>query len=499
MVTRSSATAANGTAANSTASGNPAPGTADPGAAGSRLPAPGADRQGSWAGVGRSAPPDAGGQSAAGRDRLTYVIDTSVLLSDPWALNRFDEHEVILPLVVIGELEAKRHHPELGYFARQSLRLLDELRIEHGRLDAPVPVGSPGGTLHVELNHTDSGVLPAGVRNDSNDSRILACALNLALERPAGSVVLVTKDMPLRVKASAVGLAADEYRAQDIVPSGWTGMAELPVTGEQVDTLFHAGLIDVDGARELPCHTGVKLVTPSSSALGRVTPGKQIRLVRGEREAFGLRGRSAEQRIALDLLMDDEIGIVSLGGRAGTGKSAMALCAGLELVMERRAHRKVVVFRPLYAVGGQELGYLPGSENDKMQPWAQAVFDTLSAVASPQVVEEVIARGMLEVLPLTHIRGRSLHDSFVIVDEAQSLERNVLLTVLSRLGTNSRVVLTHDVAQRDNLRVGRHDGIAAVIETLKGHPLFAHVTLTRSERSPIAALVTELLELPDLP
>ena len=439
-------------------------------------------------------PPD---QSPPG-ERFTYVIDTSVLLSDPWALNRFDEHEVILPLVVIGELEAKRHHPELGYFARQALRILDELRVEHGRLDAPVPVGSPGGTLHVELNHTDSTVLPAGFRNDSNDSRILACALNLALERPVGRVILVTKDMPLRVKASAVGLTADEYRAQDIVPSGWTGMAELPVTGEQVDTLFHAGLIDVDEARELPCHTGVKLVTPTSSALGRVTPGKQIRLVRGEREAFGLRGRSAEQRIALDLLMDDEVGIVSLGGRAGTGKSAMALCAGLELVMERRAHRKVVVFRPLYAVGGQELGYLPGGENEKMQPWAQAVFDTLSAVASPAVIEEVIARGMLEVLPLTHIRGRSLHDSFVIVDEAQSLERNVLLTVLSRLGTNSRVVLTHDVAQRDNLRVGRHDGIAAVIETLKGHPLFAHVTLTRSERSPIAALVTEMLELPDL-
>ncbi len=430
-----------------------------------------------------------------------------MLLSDPWALNRFAEHEVVLPLVVIGELEDKRHHPELGYFARQALRILDDLRVQYGRLDAPVPVGtsagtdgatSAGGTLHVELNHTDPTVLPAGFRNDSNDSRILACALNLARERPARSVILVSKDMPLRVKASAVGLTADEYRAQDIVPSGWTGMAELPVTTVQVDTLFHTGVIDADAARELPCHTGVKLVTPSSSALGRVTPGKQIRLVRGEKEAFGLRGRSAEQRIALDLLMDEEIGIVSLGGRAGTGKSALALCAGLELVMERRAHRKVVVFRPLYAVGGQELGYLPGSENDKMQPWAQAVFDTLSAVASPPIIEEVIARGMLEVLPLTHVRGRSLHDSFVIVDEAQSLERNVLLTVLSRLGTNSRVVLTHDVAQRDNLRVGRHDGIAAVIETLKGHPLFAHVTLTRSERSPIAALVTEMLELPDL-
>ena len=152
------------------------------------------------------------------------------------------------------------------------------------------------------------------------------------------------------------------------------------------------------------------------------------------------------------------------------------------------------MFRPLYAVGGQELGYLPGSENEKMAPWAQAVFDTLGALVSSTAMDEIMARELIEVLPLTHIRGRSLHDSFVIVDEAQSLERNVLLTVLSRMGQGSRVVLTHDVAQRDNLRVGRHDGVAAVIEALRGHPLFAHVTLTRSERSPIAALVTEMLE-----
>jgi len=236
------------------------------------------------------------------------------------------------------------------------------------------------------------------------------------------------------------------------------------------------------------------LLSARGSALGRVLPDKQVRLVRGDRDVFGLHGRSAEQRIALDLLLDPEIGIVSMGGRAGTGKSALALCAGLESVMERRAHKKVVIFRPLYAVGGQELGYLPGSEGEKMAPWAQAVFDTLGALVSSEVVTEILARGLIEVLPLTHIRGRSLHDSFVIVDEAQSLERGVLLTVLSRLGTNSRVVLTHDVAQRDNLRVGRHDGVTAVIEALKGHPLFAHVTLTRSERSPIAALVTEMLE-----
>ncbi|ERB51079.1 phosphate starvation protein PhoH [Rhodococcus sp. P27] len=399
---------------------------------------------------------------------------------------------MVLPLVVISELEGKRHHHELGWFARESLRMLDDLRIEYSRLDRPVPIGTENGTLQVELNHTDPAVLPVGFRTDSNDSRILACALNLAAE--GKDVVLVSKDIPLRVKAGAVGLPADEYHAHDVVPSGWTGMTELDVASTDIDELFNEGFLDLDEARDLPCHTGLRLLGGSSSALGRVTPDKRIQLVRGEREAFGLHGRSAEQRIALDLLMDESIGIISLGGKAGTGKSALALTAGLEAVLERRTQRKVVVFRPLYAVGGQELGYLPGSESEKMGPWAQAVFDTLDGLASPEVLEEVLARGMLEVLPLTHIRGRSLHDSFVIVDEAQSLERNVLLTVLSRLGTGSRVVLTHDVAQRDNLRVGRHDGVAAVIEKLKGHPLFAHITLTRSERSPIAELVTDMLE-----
>ncbi|GAA1197126.1 PhoH family protein [Prauserella alba] len=439
--------------------------------------------------------PDAAGSPGQPR---TFVLDTSVLLSDPWAMTRFAEHPVVLPIVVINELEGKRHHPELGWFAREALRLLDDLRRKHGRLDAPVPIGEHGGTLHVELNHSDPTVLPPGFRTEANDHRILACSLNLSNERDGG-VTLITKDIPLRVKAGSVGLDADEYRAEEVTPSGWTGTADLDVPQEALDQLFSKGSADlsdfgVPDAAELPCHTGLRLLAGTSSALGRVTQDKQVKLVRGDREAFGLHGRSAEQRIALDLLLDPDVGIVSLGGRAGTGKSALALCAGLEAVLERGMHRKVVVFRPVYAVGGQDLGYLPGSENDKMQPWAQAVFDTLGALVSQEVMDEVLDRGMLEVLPLTHIRGRSLHDSFVIVDEAQSLERNVLLTVLSRLGAASRVVLTHDVAQRDNLRVGRHDGVSAVIEKLKGHPLFAHVTMTRSERSPIAALVTEMLE-----
>lgn len=432
--------------------------------------------------------------SATTAGHRTYVVDTSVLLADPGALKRFEEHEVVLPVVVITELEGKRHHPELGYFARSALRMLDELRVQNGRLDEPVPVGELGGTIRVELNHTDPDSLPSGFRLGDNDTRILAVACNLANE--GHRVTLISKDLPLRIKASAVGLDAAEYRGEQIneADAGWTGMTEIGVTGADLDELYDDQVIDLDDARELPCHTGLVLMSDRGSALGRVKADKRVHLVRGDREAFGIHGRSAEQRIALDLLLDPEIGIVSLGGRAGTGKSALALCAGLETVLERRTHKKVVVFRPLFAVGGQELGYLPGSESEKMSPWGQAVFDTLGAITTADVVDEVLDRGMLEVLPLTHIRGRSLHDAFVIVDEAQSLERNVLLTVLSRMGANSKVVLTHDVAQRDNLRVGRHDGIVAVVDRLKGHPLFAHVTLTRSERSPIAALVTEMLE-----
>jgi PhoH-like ATPase len=424
--------------------------------------------------------------------RRTIVLDTSVLLSDPGAFHRFDEHEVVLPLVVISEVEAKRHHPELGWFARRSLRYLDDLRVKHGRLDQPVPVNDAGGTLRVELNHSDPSSLPLGYRNDTNDARILTVALGLAAE--GRDVTLVTKDMPLRVKAAAVGLTADEYRQTPVSDPTWTGMVELQVSEDEVKQLYAGEPLDLPAALDLPVHTGLVLQSNNGSALGRLGVDKQVRLVRTDRDTFGLRGRSAEQRVALDILLDETVGIVSLGGRAGTGKSALALCAGLESVMERRKHKKVVVFRPLYAVGGQELGYLPGDAAEKMAPWAQAVFDTLGAVVHDNVLEEVAARGMLEVLPLTHIRGRSLHDAFVIVDEAQSLERGVLLTVLSRIGTGSRVVLTHDVAQRDNLRVGRYDGIAAVIEVMKGHPLFAHITLTRSERSAIAEVVTDLLE-----
>lgn len=441
--------------------------------------------------------PKSAAQSASASTRKaataqrTYVLDTSVLLSDPRAIFRFAEHEVVLPVVVVSELEKKRNDPEIGYFARQALRFLDNLRVKHERLDMPIAVGE-GGSLRVELNHTSDAALPSGLRLGDNDTRILSVALNLSQE--GCDVVVVSKDLPLRVKASSIGLAAEEYRAELAPETGWTGTSEISLSGDDMNRLYEDEILVSPLVADLPQNTNLVIHSERGSALGRVTGSKSMVLVRGDRDMFGLHGRSAEQRLAIDMLLDPTIGIVSLGGRAGTGKSALALCAGLDAVLEKRLHKKIMVFRPLYAVGGQELGFLPGDADEKMNPWAQATFDTLGSVVSDNVMDEVVERGLIEVLPLTHIRGRSLHDAFVIVDEAQSLERNVLLTVLSRIGQNSRVVLTHDVAQRDNLRVGRHDGIASVIEALKGQSLFGHITLQRSERSDIAALVTDLLD-----
>jgi len=428
----------------------------------------------------------------------TYVLDTSVLLADPRALVRFDEHAVVLPIVVLMELEAKRDHPELGWAARQTLRHLEELRLAHGSLTDPLPVNDHGGTIRVELNHQSTDGLPLALHdrgNDGgNDHRILAVAHNL--RNDGLDVTVVTKDLPLRLKASIVGLEADQYRNEQAADSSWTGFVDLQVEPDDIDSLFADKVLDIAEGRDLPVNAGVALHAGSQSALGRVHADKAIHLVRGEQTLFDVVGRSAEQRIAMDILTDQSVGIVSLGGNAGTGKSVMALAAGLDAVLEKGTHKRILIFRPLFAVGGQELGFLPGDKDEKMGPWAAAVHDALESIAGPEVIAEVLARNLLEVLPLTHIRGRSLTDTFVIIDEAQNLEKAVLLTALSRLGEGSRVVLTHDVAQRDNLRVGRHDGIASVIDALAGHPLFAHVTFTRSERSAVAALVTSLLDDP---
>jgi len=428
----------------------------------------------------------------SGNNRKIFVLDTSVLLNAPSSLEAFGDHDVVLPIVVLSELEAKRHHPDLGWAARTVLRRLEAIREKFGGLTEPYPVNDQGGTVRVELNHQDEAVIPAAMRGDhSNDHRILAVALSLKQQHP--NVVLVTQDLPLRLRAGVVGLQAEEFLHHTEADLGWRGVAELDVKASDIDELYRDSVLALDEVGDFPINTGLILNGGGSSALARVVANNQVQLIT-EQSAFGVKGRNAEQRIAIDLLADPSIGIVSVGGPAGTGKSVLALAAGLEAVLEHNLHRRIMIFRPLYAVGGQDLGFLPGTEDEKMRPWTDAVRDALDAVASQNVREEVERLGLIEVLPLTYIRGRTLNDAFVIIDEAQNLERSVILTALSRLGTGSRAVLTHDVAQRDNLRVGRRDGIASVIASLRGHQLFAHVTLDRSERSAIAALVGEALD-----
>jgi PhoH-like ATPase len=433
----------------------------------------------------------------------TFVLDTSVLLSSPKAMFNFAEHEVVLPLAVIKELEGKRNDSELGGPARAALRNVENLRLTGGDLRHGIVITPEGGTLRIEINHSDRSHLPATLLTDpSNDTRIITVAAALAAE--GRDVTLISKDLPMRVLASAVsGMNTEDYRGDQVPDSGYMGLESFTVSKEIVDALYRdktirASVLEAGGAdvAELPHHTGLILHAngSSSSALARMSPAGAVTLVPQELEAFGVRGRSAEQRIALAQLLDPAIGIVSLGGPGGTGKSLLALAAGLEAVLEQRTHKRIVVFRPLYAVGGQDLGFLPGSESEKMGPWGAAVTDALQAFCSENVIAEIVARNLIEVLPLTHIRGRTFTDSIIILDEAQNLERHVLLTALSRTGSNTRVFMTHDVAQRDNLRVGRHDGIASVVEKLKGEDLFAHISLSRSERSAVAALVTRLLD-----
>jgi len=415
---------------------------------------------------------------------MIYVIDTSVFLSDPKAMERLKDKHIVIPLIVLTELEEKRNHPELGFPARQCLRELELLRKNSSLID-PI-TNDAGGSVRIEINNIDNSDLPNAFKEKLNDNKILAVAYNLSKNE---DVTILTKDLPLRLKASVIGLNADDYFS-DQFNDVWSGIEKVEVDIESIDSLYANNRTACE--IRLPQNTGVIATSGTSSALAKYRNGELHHIK--DRNVFDVRGRSAEQRIALDFLTDDSIQIVSMGGNAGTGKSLLAIAAGLESVVEKRLHKKVIIFRPLYAVGGQDLGFLPGTAEEKMSPWAAAVFDALEVFCGPNMIDEIIEDELLEVLPLTHIRGRTLSDSFVIIDEAQNLEKMVLLTALSRMGKNSKVVMTHDVAQRDNLRVGKYDGVMSVISSLKNEEIFAHINLEKSERSQIAELVSHLIE-----
>ncbi|HSK98169.1 MAG TPA: PhoH family protein [Euzebyales bacterium] len=439
----------------------------------------------------------------------TFVLDTCVLLADPHALYRFDEHEVVLPLVVVEELDRhKTRMDEVGRNARSALRVIEELRVRSSSglreaIDLP-----QGGTLRVEGNHVDS-TLPPYLDPAKPDHRILSVAVGLG-------GTLVTKDGALRIKGSQLGVPVEDYRADTVqVDERYTGIAEIAVDGATLDTFHRDGKLTLDEAAvagaDLWLNQCVVLrAGASASGLARVVScapaAVVVDRVGGRQRVFGVSPRDVRQTFALDLLMDPAVPCVSLMGMAGTGKTFLALAAGLEQVIEAGAYRRLSVYRPLVAVGRQDVGYLPGDLDEKLQPWMAAVYDNLYSLfrgddASPadwpggnnhrqvqSAVDALLDRGQLEMAAITYLRGRSITDEFVIVDEAQNLELPTLKVILTRMAAGSKVVFCGDLSQVDNPYISPYGGLAALIEKLKGTRLFGHVTMAKGVRSPLAEL-----------
>jgi PhoH-like ATPase len=434
----------------------------------------------------------------------SYVLDTCVLLADPNAILRFDEHQVVLPLVVIEELDRKKTRlDEVGANARATIRLLEQLGASRdtGLRD---PVALPGGgSLRIELNGIVSDKLPKVLDPATPDHRLLAACLNLA---DAGNEpVLVTKDAALRIKGAQLGVRVQDYRADTVqVEELASGVVEVVAEGDTIDRLFEEGKIALSGIDVLANEYVLLRWGQSRSAVARVIEVRDgeaiVERVSTHPRAFGVEAKNLRQTIAMHHLLDPEIPAVSLMGMAGSGKTFLALAAALEQVLEQGRYRKVSVYRPLVAVGRQEVGYLPGDLDEKLAPWMAAVHDNLHALFSDAgvdgakaAIEELSNRGELEMASVTYLRGRSITGEFVIIDEAQNLELSTLKVILTRLGKDSKVVFCGDLTQVDNPYISPYGGMAALIEKFRGSPLFGHVLLEKSIRSPLAEMAARVL------
>lgn len=413
----------------------------------------------------------------------TIVLDTSVLLAEgKRVLYRFPDSTVVIPLIVLKELESKRNDLDLGRPARSVIREIYNLKGSKS-LEGGVEL-SNGATLRVELNHVGDG--------KSNDEKIVNVARYL---NQLGDVYLATRDLSLAVMANLKGVEtiSSEYTPEhrEFIDK----MEEFEVDWEDLQALYENGTHKFD--LEVPINTGVVLKAGTSSALAIAKAGWNFTLVKDQsvRTRDGsVSAKSKEQNIALKLLHDDTVKFVSLGGVAGGGKTMLALAEGYNQVAVQNNYKKIVVFRSMHAVGGEELGYLPGTENEKMDPWTAAVYDALGSFLNKQDVQSMKAKQMIEVLPITHVRGRTFSNSWIIVDESQNLSKSTILTLLSRVGHSSKIILTHDVSQRDNHRVGRWEGIYEVVSRFHGNKLFGHVSMTKSERSELAQTASALLD-----
>jgi PhoH-like ATPase len=432
----------------------------------------------------------------------TFVLDTCVLLADPSSLLRFDEHDVVLPLVVVEELDRKKTRmDEVGANARSAIRLLEELGASNAN-GMREPVQLPGGgSLRIELNGIYTDKLPSVLDPKTPDHRILSTCINL---REEADTVLVTKDAALRIKGAQLGVPVQDYRADTAqVDQLHSGMLTHRVSPETIDRLFDEGKLEIEGV-EAPINEFLVLKSGMSrSALARVVqsdPTVIVERMPNHVRAFGVEPKNVRQTIALHQLLDPDIPAVSLMGMAGTGKTFLSLAAALDQVLEQGRYRRVSVYRPLVAVGRQEVGYLPGDLSEKLAPWMAAVHDNLYALFSDagvdgarDAIDELIERGELEMAAVTYLRGRSITGEFVIIDEAQNLELSTLKVILTRMSRDSKVVFCGDLSQVDNPYISPYGGMAALIERFKDSSLFAHVALERSVRSPLAEMAATIL------
>ena len=460
---------------------------------------------------GSVATPDPGASSGD-----VFVLDTNVLLYDPRALHHFERHEVVLPITVIEEIDRfKKDLNDTGRNARTVSRMLDSLRAA-GSLQTGVQL-STGGRLRVSMGD-DIAPLPEGFGPASNDNRILGAVLALSRSDRTGRVTLVTRDTNMRIKADALGLSAQDYlHARVPVEEHYSGVTERGLTAALMGALYQRGWIpweaEADEAGRLYPNQFVlfrREDDPGASALGRYDARQgRVRLVGKHKDGvWGIFARNKEQRFALDLLLDDSVSLVTLDGMAGTGKTLLAIACGLRLAADEHRYRRLVVSRPIFPLG-RDIGFLPGDISEKLNPWMKPVFDNLELLvgnserhrhrgrggedAAPDY-QPLLDQGLIQVEPLTYIRGRSLPHQYLIVDEAQNLTPHEVKTVLTRAGEGTKVVFTGDPQQIDNPYVdASSNGLTHVIEHFKDSPVAGHVTLKKGERSELAELAARVL------
>jgi PhoH-like ATPase len=438
--------------------------------------------------------------------KKTYVLDTNVLLHDPKAFLKFSDNTVIVPLTVIEEIDRfKKEQSETGRNARQISRMVDEFRAT-AKLTEGVPLDN-GGLLKVAIYKQEFlQKLPPELRAERGDNCILAVAKDLQDSSPNERVIFVTKDINLRIKADTIGMIAEDFQNDKVpVEDLYTGSSELMVSKDQVDSFYNDGFLDLDAA--LFANQGVTLVNegqPSQTALGRYDAKRKqlLPLIKIPKEGvWGITPRNREQHFALDLLLNDEIQLVSLVGKAGTGKTLLAIAAGLLKAADENAYHRLLVSRPVFPMG-RDLGFLPGDVEEKLAPWMQPIFDNVELLLSSydeggkrkRGYRELIDLGLMEIEPLTYIRGRSIPKQYMIVDEAQNLTPHEIKTIITRAGEGTKIVLTGDPQQIDNPYVdSASNGLSFSVERLKGQEISGHMTLSKGERSPLAELAANLL------